>query len=169
MVDGSCPLTTRAQARALPERLGTRAFAKTFLVVAPNVIVFERLRLDFEGGRVFRTDPIIPPPLSVYWDMSFFMRGDAEGPSSQGALHLTNIQQLYAKQDAENDGTEPDVLTAVLGPKPPAQLQEGEDFRDRILARGEPWSTPRNADWDCLTVAGRCRSSRCSLIDHRWV
>jgi type III restriction enzyme len=36
-------------------------FAKSFLVIAPNVIVFERLRTDFEGGRVFRADPIIPP------------------------------------------------------------------------------------------------------------
>ena len=36
-------------------------FAKTFLLIAPNVIVFERLRTDFEGGRIFRTDPVIPP------------------------------------------------------------------------------------------------------------
>ena len=28
-------------------------FAKTFLVIAPNIIVFERLRTDFEGGRIF--------------------------------------------------------------------------------------------------------------------
>jgi Type III restriction enzyme, res subunit len=27
-------------------------FAKTFLIIAPNVIVFERLRTDFEGGRI---------------------------------------------------------------------------------------------------------------------
>ena len=32
-------------------------YAKTFLVLAPNVIVFERLRKDFAGGRIFRTDP----------------------------------------------------------------------------------------------------------------
>ena len=35
-------------------------FAKTFLIIAPNVIVFERLRTDFEGGRIFHLDPIIP-------------------------------------------------------------------------------------------------------------
>jgi hypothetical protein len=33
-------------------------FARTFLLIAPNVIVFERLRTDFEGGRIFRTDPV---------------------------------------------------------------------------------------------------------------
>ena len=35
-------------------------FAKTFLLIAPNVIVFERLRTDFEGGRIFRGDPVDP-------------------------------------------------------------------------------------------------------------
>ena len=30
---------------------GRDDYAKTFLVIAPNVIVFERLRTDFEGGR----------------------------------------------------------------------------------------------------------------------
>lgn len=30
------------------------------LIIAPNVIVFERLRTDFAGGRIFKTDPVIP-------------------------------------------------------------------------------------------------------------
>src|SRR3989442_707237 len=33
---------------------GRDDYARTFLILAPNVIVFERLRLDFGGGRVFR-------------------------------------------------------------------------------------------------------------------
>ena len=28
-------------------------YAKTFLIIAPNVIVYERLKTDFEGGRIF--------------------------------------------------------------------------------------------------------------------
>ena len=39
---------------------GREDFAKTFLVIAPNVIVFERLRTDFGEGRIFRQDPVIP-------------------------------------------------------------------------------------------------------------
>ena len=42
-------------------------FARSFLLIAPNVIVFERLRTDFEGGRIFRTDPVIPPELQIFW------------------------------------------------------------------------------------------------------
>ena len=110
-------------------------FAKTFLLIAPNVIVFERLRTDFEGGRIFRSDPVIPPELQIFWqDFQFYMRGEGERASSLGALYLTNVQQFYERPDAGQD--EPEELTAVLGPKPPAQTPEIEDFRTRIADRG---------------------------------
>ena len=35
-------------------------YAKTFLLIAPNVIVYERLKTDFSGGRIFRADPAHP-------------------------------------------------------------------------------------------------------------
>ena len=109
-------------------------YAKTFLIIAPNVIVFERLRGDFAGGRVFKTDPVIPKEFQVYWDMDFYMRGDAERASSDGALYLTNIQQLYDR-DQSRAGDEPDIMTAVLGSAPPAELNEDVDFRERIRER----------------------------------
>jgi len=111
-------------------------YARTFLLIAPNVIVFERLRLDFAGGRVFRADPVIPPELKIFWDFECYMRGDGERAYSQGALYLTNIQQLYPRPAGEDD--EPDVMTAVLGPKAPAQQMDVEDFDPRIVARGGP-------------------------------
>lgn len=112
-------------------------FAKTFLVIAPNVIVFERLRLDFAGGRVFRSDPIIPPELSIYWDFQVYLRGDSERASSQGALYLTNVQQLYDRATTNNED-EPDEMTGVMGPKPPTKKLEVVDFDKRIIARGGP-------------------------------
>ena len=113
-------------------------YAKTFLVIAPNVIVFERLRGDFAGGRIFQNDPVIPKEFQIYWDMQFYMRGDAERASSEGALYLTNIQQLYDREDRKKDD-EPEVMTAVLGSKPPANLDDEVDFRERILERdGSP-------------------------------
>jgi type III restriction enzyme len=60
---------------------GRDDYARSFLVVAPNVIVFERLRADFGGGRLFRTDPIIPPELRIFWDMDCYMRGDPSAPA----------------------------------------------------------------------------------------
>jgi type III restriction enzyme len=112
-------------------------FAKTFLLVAPNVIVFERLRTDFEGGRIFRADPVIPPELEIFWgDFECYMRGEGERAGSLGALYLTNIQQFYERQKNAND--EPVEMTAVLGQKPPAQGLGVEDFDKRIVSRSDP-------------------------------
>jgi type III restriction enzyme len=91
--------------------------ARTFLVIAPNVIVFERLRTDFAGGRIFINDPVIPEELRIYWDLQCYMRGQGERAGSQGALYLTNIQQMHEREERDD---EPDVMTAMLGPKPPA-------------------------------------------------
>ena len=116
---------------------GRDDYAKTFLLIAPNVIVFERLRADFGGGRIFQTDPIIPAELRIFWDMDFYMRGDPERASSQGAFYLTNVQQFYERGE-EADSDEPEVMTGVLGPIPPTSMTEVEDFDERIAARGEP-------------------------------
>ncbi len=114
-----------------------QAYAATSLIIAPNVIVFERLKEDFEGGKVFRTDPIIPKELEIYWDVDFYMRGDGERAGSTGAVYLTNIHQLYERGEVNDDG-EPDVMTRMLGRKPPAQMVTAEPFEPRLLARGGP-------------------------------
>ncbi len=116
---------------------GRDDYARTFLLIAPNVIVFERLKKDFAGGKIFRADPMIPPELKIFWDFDCHMRGDPERASSQGALYLTNVQQFYERADNGN-GDEPEEMTAVLGTKPPAQNIEIADFDKRIPARGAP-------------------------------
>ncbi len=114
-------------------------YARTFLLIAPNVIVFERLRFDFgDGGRIaFLVDPVIPPELKIYWDFECYMRGESERPSSTGALYLANVQQFYERPDARAD-EEPDVMTAVLGPKPTNNQVEVADFGERIIDRRAP-------------------------------
>ena len=113
---------------------GNSDFAQTFLLIAPNIIVFERLAFDFTGGRIFRTDPMIPPQLQAFWDFDCYMRGDSERASSAGALYVTNIDQLH--EDDKEDDSEPDPMSAVLGKKPPTKKIEIEDFDKRIQARG---------------------------------
>ena len=72
-------------------------YAKTFLLIAPNVIVFERLKTDFERRRIFQTDPIIPKHMRTDWDFDCVMRGDGERAATDGILFLTNIHQLYER------------------------------------------------------------------------
>ncbi|MYE27155.1 MAG: hypothetical protein F4X87_08035, partial [Chloroflexi bacterium] len=70
--------------------------------------------------------------------MQFYMRGDAERGASEGALYLTNIQQLYDREDRKKDD-EPEIITEVLGNKPQANLDDEVDFRERIIERdGSP-------------------------------
>ena len=114
---------------------GRDDFARSFLLVAPNVIVFERLRADFEGKRIFLLDPVLPPALKLFWDFDCYVRGEPERAGSQGVLYLTNVQQLYEREASKQD-QEPEEMTGVLGPKPPATLTEAEDFTKRIAARG---------------------------------
>lgn len=109
-------------------------YAKTFLLIAPNVIVFERLKMDFAGNHVFRADPVIPKHLEIFWDFDCILRGEGEKASSEGALFLTNIQQFYERWQRGNSG-EPDAMTAVLGNKPSFQKIELTDFSERIGLR----------------------------------
>jgi type III restriction enzyme len=113
---------------------GRDDYARTFLLIAPNVIVFERLRTDFGGGHIFRADPIVPPELNIFWEFDCYLRGDPERASSQGALYLTNVQQLYERSPAEH-GDEPEAMVAVLGPKPTTDNGQSDNFAARIAAR----------------------------------
>jgi type III restriction enzyme len=109
-------------------------YAKTFLLIAPNVIVLERLKLDFAGGSIFQNDPVIPRELKIFWDFDCVMRGDAETAPAEGMLFLTNIQQFYDRPDKNGDA-EPDAMTAILGQKPPTKKLDLTDFDDRIALR----------------------------------
>ncbi len=112
-------------------------YAKTFLILAPNVIVFERLKKDFDSGRIFKLDPLIPKDMGIFWDLDCVMRGEGQRPYYDGMLFLTNIQQLHERPDRKNQG-EPEQMTGVLGSRPPAQKLEMADFKQQIALRSGP-------------------------------
>jgi len=91
------------------------ALSETFLVIAPNVIVFERLREDFENGRIFVEWDMIPNEFKHNWQMTCIMRGETRKTTTDGTLYLTNIHQLYGDKD---DGQEKDPISRLLGPRP---------------------------------------------------
>lgn len=115
---------------------GDDRFAKTFLILAPNIIVLERLKSDFAGGLIFKKFRIIPKELRLFWPgFDFYMRGDSERTRSEGVLYLTNIQQFYERPTSNDD--EPDPMKGVMGEKPPAELFQISDFDERIVRRGD--------------------------------
>ncbi|MCS7005823.1 MAG: DEAD/DEAH box helicase family protein [Cytophagales bacterium] len=113
---------------------GEKEYANTFLIIAPNVIVFDRLKSDFEGGTIFKKFPFIPKHLQWLWDMDYYMRGEPERAYTQGALYLTNIQQFY-ERNTKSANDEPDIMTALLGRRPPVQQVESSNFEDCIAKR----------------------------------
>ncbi len=112
-------------------------YAKTFLIIAPNVIVYERLKADFEGGRIFTLDPLIPREFKISWEFDCVMRGDAERAPADGMLFVTNIQQLYDRSERRKSGDdEPDIMTEMLGPKPREDLNSDlAGFTDMLAKR----------------------------------
>ena len=97
---------------------GVRAYADNFLIVAPNVIVFERLEKDFASKKIFHALPLIPPEWQAQWDMKVILRGESAQPAPRGNLFLVNIQQIY--ESREDDWTPSHALDAILG-RPPKQ------------------------------------------------
>jgi len=92
--------------------------ADNFLVVAPNVIVFERLERDFASNKVFHQLPLIPPEWRGQWGMKVILRGDSAVPDPSGNLFVVNIQQIY--ESRQEEWTPANALDAILG-RPPKQ------------------------------------------------
>ena len=116
-------------------------WAKTFLLLAPNVIVLERLRTDFANNYTFRHDPVLPMEYRWLWDdFRGFMRGDSEAGGSEGGLYLTNIQQLYERAPAASAAPGPVAALLGVGPVPTlgASANGADDFLSRIEARPGP-------------------------------
>ncbi|MBN2466303.1 DEAD/DEAH box helicase family protein [candidate division WOR-3 bacterium] len=86
-----------------------------FLVVAPNVIVYQRLEKDFASNRIFYELPLVPPEWGKFAP-KVILRGDAAEPDPSGNLFLTNIQQLY--ESRETEWTPLNAVEAILGRKP---------------------------------------------------
>ena len=97
---------------------GGEGFADNFLIVAPNVIVFERLERDFASNRIFHNLPLIPPEWRGQWGMKIILRGDSAVPDPAGNLFVVNIQQIY--ESREEEWTPANAVEAVLG-RPPKQ------------------------------------------------
>ena len=92
--------------------------SKTILIIAPNVIVYERLKSDFAGGILFSKFPFIPDEWKYDWQMSCIMREDQVKTSTDGTLYLTNIHQIYESRKNGNDENEDKPVGKLLGLKP---------------------------------------------------
>ncbi|MFW6116233.1 MAG: DEAD/DEAH box helicase family protein [bacterium] len=113
---------------------GSDEYSRHFLLVAPNLIVLDRLR-DFEDNRIFHDWPFfIPPDWEADFDLQVVIQTEDVPAHSRGVLHITNVQQFYERGNDEPGNP----IQEVLGTRPTS----GEEFKSRatlydILGRYE--------------------------------
>ncbi len=113
--------------------------SRNFLVIAPNIIVLDRLRADFDGLRIFFNDPIIPDNghegrgWRDDFQVTLHVQDDVRVVRETGNIFLTNVHRVH------------------LGSVPEPSLEDG-DLRDYFL---EPFgSKPAGKTTDSRTDLG---------------
>ena len=107
-------------ARFHKQRVPGSDLSTNFLIVAPNVIVYQRLEKDFAANRIFYELPLIPPEWRNAFSQKVILRGEAAEPDPSANLFLTNVHQLYESRDEE--WTPQNAIEALLGRKPAKDL-----------------------------------------------
>jgi len=108
--------------------------AKHFVIVAPNLTVYERLKDDFADGRIFHEDPLIPSEWQGDWNMSVVLQDAASGAATGGVIYLTNIHRLYDSR--QRKGKKEAETYSWMGPpvSKSTALDTGAALRDRITS-----------------------------------
>jgi type III restriction enzyme len=101
------------------KRVPESDLSTNFLIVAPNVIVYQRLEKDFANNKIFNEIPLVPPEWRP-WNPKVILRGDASEPDASGNIFLTNIHQLY--ESREQDWVAANPVDALLGRVPSKDL-----------------------------------------------
>jgi type III restriction enzyme len=113
--------------RRRAELLTTYAKGQRFLLPAYDEFARYALKMATGSGKTKVMS------LVMAWQYFNATAGEAERGRSEGALYLTNIQQLYDRSDGTAAPANP--IEALLGRKPPKTLQPVEVFADRIARR----------------------------------
>lgn len=101
-------------------------FPDNFLIIAPNVIVYERLAKDFVNEPIFYNLPLIPGYLRNRWNIEITYRDDNSPLNPSGNLIINNIQQLYASRS--EDWRPENIVDDILGRKPQKDLTKSPEL-----------------------------------------
>lgn len=106
--------------------------ARNFLIIAPNIIVLDRLRTDFDGLKIYHDDPIIPD--NGYegkdWQDDFqctlHIQDSVGIVKKTGNIFLTNIHRVYESNNSAPTYQDEDTKDYFLGKKPTGETQESK-------------------------------------------
>ena len=106
--------------------------ARNFLVIAPNIIVLDRLYKDFSGLRIFYEDPLIPEngvDGRNWWDdfrLTLHVQDDVRITSHTGNIFLTNIHRVYSGNDILPSCEDDNTMDYFLGTKPKGRTTDSK-------------------------------------------
>ncbi len=120
------------------------ALSRNFLLIAPNIIVLDRLRTDFDGLRIFFNDPILPENghAGQNWrddfQIALHIQDEVRVVRPTGNIFLTNIHRVYLGEVPEpslDDDDLTDYFLSPFGDKPAGKTNDskidlGEIVRD---------------------------------------
>jgi len=99
--------------------------ARNFLVIAPNIIVLDRIYKDFQGLRIFlKDDPVIPDNgvdgrnWRDDFQLTLHVQDEVRITRPTGNIFLTNIHRVYAGDDIPASPDDEDTMDYFLGKRP---------------------------------------------------
>jgi type III restriction enzyme len=98
--------------------------ARNFLVIAPNIIVLDRIRKDFDGLRIFFSDPVLPDngvdghDWRNDFQLTLHVQDEVRITRPTGNIFLTNIHRVYAGDDVPPSADDEDTMDYFLGKRP---------------------------------------------------
>src|SRR5713101_7848692 len=99
--------------------------ARNFLVIAPNIIVLDRIYRDFQGLRIFlKDDPILPDDgvdgrnWRDDFQLTLHVQDEVHITRPIGNVFLTNIHRVYAGDDIPASPDDEDMRDYFLGKHP---------------------------------------------------
>lgn len=98
--------------------------SRNFLVIAPNIIVLDRIKKDFEGLRIFLEDPVLPDNGfdGQNWRDDFqlvlHLQDEVRITNPVGNIFLTNIHRVYGGNETIPSPDDEDTMDYFLGKRP---------------------------------------------------
>ncbi len=108
------------------------ALAKNFLIIAPNIIVLDRLRADFDGLKIFWNDPLLPDNgfEGQNWQDDFqlalHIQDDVSVVRKTGNIFLTNIHRVYMGNDINPSFNDENLDDYFLGSRPVGKITDSK-------------------------------------------
>lgn len=113
--------------------------ARNFLVIAPNIIVLDRIRRDFDGLRVFHEDPMLPDNgyQNRDWQEDFqldlHIQDEVQVSNPTGNIFLTNIHRVYESKDIAASFNDEDTSNYFLGARPTGKTNDSKTDLSEIV------------------------------------